>query len=265
MHRSVSQVLQAESCPKQYELSRLALDDKGERLWQRPAAWFPHGTAFHYAAEAWELSDRSMTIEAAQEIFAERYERDVNLLTWATPNLAAWFGSGPYYPAEKDIPRRFHRGMEQVRWFIEYYQKHPHIRPWLTPQGSLAVELPFSLRISGIKVIGKIDCVYYDSLNKLYIIEDWKTGAKPGDWFQLKVYEMALTVLGGLVAPNGRFFMARSGSPTTFYNLSRYSSSEVARRFVDLDERARRGEFPAMPDPQKCRTCSVAWACNERA
>src|SRR5262249_30789572 len=44
-----------------------------KKAWQKPAAWLPQGSAVYEAAEAWERSGRTMSVEQAQDVFRESY------------------------------------------------------------------------------------------------------------------------------------------------------------------------------------------------
>src|SRR3954469_19163368 len=95
--RSYSQLGAYDRCPYMYYLERV------EKVWQRPAAWLPMGTAVHEAAERWELSGRTMSLEEAQQIFRDAYVRETNKYLDDTPNANHWFRSGPYKGPEDII------------------------------------------------------------------------------------------------------------------------------------------------------------------
>ncbi|AXH50750.1 RecB-like exonuclease [Mycobacterium phage Orange] len=64
--RSVSQLSQFDKCPFSWKLAR------HERVWKRPAAWLPQGTAFHTVAETYEKrrnEGNPMTLEEAMDLF----------------------------------------------------------------------------------------------------------------------------------------------------------------------------------------------------
>lgn len=59
-HRSVSQVSSYAQCGEAYRLSRVAMAPS------KPAAWFPHGTAYHAVIEEYENSHRQISNPALE-------------------------------------------------------------------------------------------------------------------------------------------------------------------------------------------------------
>src|ERR1051326_257854 len=129
--RSYSQLGAYDRCPYMYYLERV------EKVWQRPAAWLPMGTAVHEAAEAWGLSGKTMDLEVAQIVFENVYQRETNKYLADTPNPNYWFRSGPYKGPE-DIVRRYNLGREHVARYIAWYQKHPEQVPFRLANGTPA-------------------------------------------------------------------------------------------------------------------------------
>ncbi|BBX09464.1 RecB family exonuclease [Mycolicibacterium aichiense] len=127
--RSVSQLNQYTRCPMSYKLARI------DKVWARPAAWLPQGTAFHTVAEVIEkarMEGRDVTLERAEEIFREEYAKDIGALCDETPNFEWWFWSGPYN-GEADIERRFHIGLEQINKFMAWRETQGQ-EIWMTPE-----------------------------------------------------------------------------------------------------------------------------------
>lgn len=269
-HRSVSQVKTYEECAYRYYLERI------ERVWQRPAAWFPMGTAVHAAIEAYERSDRTMPLEEAQEAFAESYAKEVNRYSEVTPNHEYWSSSGYRYPGPVDIERRFSVGGEQVGKYYDYVERHPERVIWIDPDGNPGIELGFDVDLDGVPVKGYIDqitgaesgnqppdqTVLHDG--ELQVI-DVKTGAKPGDDFQLKLYAIAIKKKYGKEITSGAYWMGKTGNLTRRYDLTKVSDDAVYERFHRADEGIRAGDFPASPEDSKCGRCSVARSCSFRS
>src|SRR5699024_9703686 len=258
MHRSVSQVNQYAKCPYGYKLDRI------DRVWSRPAAWLSQGTAVHAAAEAYERSGRTMTLEQMQDVFREEYANATAELAEDTPNTEYWLASGPY-KGPQDIERRYDIGLEQCARYIDWYQEHPEETVWITPDGVLAVELPFDVDLNGVRVRGYIDAVVVDPERGL-VVRDNKTGNQPGDDFQLATYAVAVAETYDVPQPAwGDYWMGRSGKPTKPYDLSGWTKDKVAAVYKDMDDAVKAGHFPADPEPSKCRFCSVAMSCDFRA
>lgn len=251
-----------ERCPYMYYLERV------EKVWQRPAAWLPMGTAVHSAAEAWELSGRVMTPEEAQQVFRDAYRASTDLLLEETPNPKYWFRSGPYKGPE-DILRRYQIGQEHVARYIAWYKAHPAEKTlsYVDEEGNnrITVELPFEIEIGGIPVRGFIDWVGQDEAGNI-IVRDNKTGRLPGGPDQLATYALAVEHRWTFEHVNsGDFFMTRTGKPTIPYALTRAVKVQLAEDFAAMDENVKAGNFPAKPEVSKCMFCSVASSCKFRA
>jgi putative RecB family exonuclease len=267
--RSYSQLGSYDRCPYMYYLERV------EKVWQRPAAWLPMGTAVHEAAEAFELSKRTMTLEEAQQVFLDAYSRETNRILAEVPNANYWFASGPY-KGPADIVRRQKLGLEHVERYIAWYAKHPEQKPIeytdLEGNQKIGVELPFTLEIGGVPVRGFIDWVGWDKGQ--LIVRDNKTGRLPGGPDQLATYALAVEDKFGNnpdIWPPGQeriaagdFFMTRTGKPTVPYALTRAVKVQLSEDFATMDEGVKAGNFPAKPEASKCMFCSVNASCKYR-
>lgn len=260
-HRSVSQINQFSRCGYSYKLSRI------DHAWERPAAWLGQGSAVHEAAEAWEKSNRTMSLEEAQDVFRESYERHINEACEITPNTEYWYASGPYR-GEVDIERRYKIGLEQVEKFVNWHMAHPDQVIWITPDGTPAIELAFDFDLDGVLVRGYIDAVRV--VDGEIRVVDYKTGNKPGDDFQLGVYGVALAEMYGIDPPKlGEYYMAgksgQPGKPTYPFDLTEWTRERVSERFAQLEADLKAEKFEPDPEPSKCAFCSVSLACSFRA
>lgn len=256
--RSVSQLNQYTRCPMNYKLARI------DRVWSRPAAWLPQGTAFHAAAElheVWLSYGMPLSLEEAQDIYRWFYAEGINDLCDLTPNFEWWFWSGPYN-GERDIERRYEIGLEQVDKFYNWRQS-PGQTIWVTPDGTPAIELAFQVELDGIMVRGFIDAVVVED-GELRV-RDYKTGNSPGDDFQLGVYALAIEILYGVRPLTGDYFMAgkkgKPARPTAPYDLSRWTREEITARFHEVEEQIQAGKFDPLPEPSKCGFCDVNYSC----
>lgn len=256
--RSVSQINQYVRCPHAYKLGRI------DKVWARPAAWLPQGTAFHAVAEEYErryTSKLPMGLAEAQEMFKEEYSKSVNQMTDLTPNFDWWFWSGPYN-GERDIERRFEIGLEQVEKFVAW-RDSPGQEIWVTPDGKPAIELEFAVELDGIIVRGFIDAVVV--VDGKLRVRDYKTGNSPGDDFQLGTYSVAIETLYGNKPSSGDYFMVgKKGAKPRIsgpYDLSRWTREEVTARFHEVEARIQAGDFEPDPEPGKCGFCDVNYSC----
>ncbi|MBX6360061.1 MAG: PD-(D/E)XK nuclease family protein [Acidobacterium ailaaui] len=277
-YRSVSQIKEYLECGWRYKLSRR------DGAWKRPAAWLPHGTAVHAAAEAWERSGRTMTVDEVQDVFRREYAAAVNQYLEITPNVHEWFASGRYR-GEEDIARRHRIGLDQVTSYIRYYRDHPTEMIWRTPDGTPAIELRVTAEIAGVPMLGIIDQVVSvpavpkprprskaaaaiseqtaaGALPRLRV-RDIKTGTQPGDAWQLKVYALILQALYGIEITEGDYWMAKTGKPTKIYDLGATRSAEVGQTIAMANEGILAEDFHPNPG-DACKRCPVATACKYR-
>lgn len=255
-YRSVSQLKEYTKCPHAYYLHRI------ERVTERPAAWLPMGLGVHEAAEEWEKSGREMSVDDAQAVFRESYATHTNRLA-EVMDWDYWFPSGPYRGYD-DVSRRSSIGQDQVAKYIDYYtETAPQEVIWITPEGEPAIELGFNIDLDGVAVRGFIDQVISFDENQQPIVRDIKTGNKPGDDFQLAVYAVAVNEMHGTDIQIGDYWMGRPGKPTKEkYKLDFWTKEKVTEEFHKVDEGIRSGDFPARPDEDNCKFCSVASACQ---
>lgn len=253
-HRSVSQLKLYERCPYAYKLSRI------DKVWSRPAAWLAQGSAVHEAAEAYERSNRTMTVEQAQEVFKDSYAKHINEACEVTPNFEYWFASGPY-AGETDIERRYGIGLDQVEKYIRWYEQHPEQVIWVSDDGTPGIEIGFDIDLDGVLVRGFIDAVI--QVGEKIIVRDNKTGAQPGDDFQLGVYAVALAEQYGIPQPTeGDYWMGKSGKPTYPYKIGEWTRDKVSEKFAELEKSIMEGRFDPLPDPRKCNFCDVSASCE---
>lgn len=251
-HRSVSQYNTFKRCAYRYKLERV------DRVWQRPASWLSQGVAVHAAMEAWEKSGRKATREELHSLYLEEYAKSINEQAETTPNFDYWFGSGPY-SGPVDIERRFGVGLEQIDKLISWATNHPDEKVWVAPDGTPGVELGFEVEMGGVTIKGFIDLVL-DTPEGL-VVRDYKTGAKPGDEFQLAVYSEALRLQYGVIAGSGDYMMGKTGKPTIPVRITDEDRAGVHEAFAWLEEKIQAGEFEPNPSPSQCRMCSVKTSC----
>lgn len=256
--RSVSQINLYTRCPQAYKLGRI------DKVWSRPAAWLPQGTAFHAVAEEYErrlAAGERMSLLQAEEMFKETYAAEVDALTDETPNFEWWFSSGPYN-GERDVERRYWVGLEQVEKFFFWRQEEGQ-EIWVTPDGKPAIELEFAVELDGIIVRGFIDAVVV--VDGKLRVRDYKTGNSPGDSFQLGVYAVAVEELYGVRPDTGDYWMAgkkgKPAGPTQPYDLREWTRESVSARFREVEELIQAGNFEPAPEPSKCGFCSVSYSC----
>lgn len=225
----------------------------------QPAAWFHQGTAFHSAIEAYEREYRELPPDDVTGIFEDEYDRLIAADMERQPDLSKWMTGGRVKTVD-DIPRRRERGIEQVKGYLRYAANDPG-RVWLTPSGTPAVEVEFSLDFDGIEVIGFVDQVWQYETGQIGP-RDPKTGTKIPEWdIQLGVYRWAIHRLFGFLPSWGDFWMAKNGGPLAPVDLTVFTWDLLATWFHQLDKGIREGVF--LPNPgDSCRTCGVHEFCS---
>lgn len=252
-HRSVSQYNSYTRCSYSYYLQRI------KKVWQRPASWLSQGLGVHVAMEKWELSERTLTRDELVEIYREEFTRSINEQAETTPNFDYWFGSGPY-SGPVDIERRWGIGEQQLLSLIDYSLAHPEEKIWTTPEGDRAIENKFEVELGGVNVLGFIDQIV--DTPKGLTVRDIKTGAKPGDIFQLATYAEAMHIMHGETPTGGDYLMGKTGKPTRRIEITERDREEVHEKFAALEENIQAERFEPNPSKQTCTMCSVRLSCE---
>ncbi|MER7987000.1 PD-(D/E)XK nuclease family protein [Streptomyces noursei] len=248
--RSVSQTEQYEKCARRFYLQRV------ERVVPRPAAWSHHGTAFHSAAEAVELSGRTMTADEAEARFVDQYSALVNGSLDQEPNTDRWLSA--HGTGGEDIERRYNLGREQTRRYVEWAAESP-TETYQTPEGKPGLELYFMVELGGVKVRGYIDQLVTDPDGSVRP-RDWKTGTTKSK-FQLETYGIAVRKLYGVEVNKADWYLAKTGGLSRPLKLDQVTEADVAKRYVAMDAGVKAGRFPANPG-FLCRFCDVSHACS---
>lgn len=251
MTRSVSQTEQyLDKCAWQYFLRRV----KG--VTPRPAAWSIQGTAFHSAAEAFELSGRTLSEEATADLFSQNYSADACKALDKEPDLDQWMTAGP--DGATDIEARYALGRAQTRSYVQWAKEHgPTL--WKDAQGHPGIELHLQAEIGGVQVQGYIDQLPAEPDGSVRV-RDLKTGSTRSR-FQLETYAVLVRKALGLDVFKGDWYMAKTGGLSRPLDLSKVSEDEVGEKYARMDEGVKRGDFPARPG-FSCRFCDVSHACT---
>lgn len=263
-HRSVSQVSSFAQCAEAFRLSRVALAPS------RPAAWFPHGTAYHSAIEEYENSGRSLSLEALEALFKDEYSTEIAKLKERWPEESDWL-TGGNKKGWTDVKDRERIGLWQVNDYVEFAEANKDVWRILPMGDGYATEVKFEIWFGKVKVIGFIDQIRQYRNGDLEVA-DLKTGSrKPGSTMQLGVYRQVVGKETGTLPDTGVFVTA--GRPATKaveakptkdmpHHLGEWTPELLTSMFEDMDRAEKRGIF--LPNPQEgCeRTCTVAEHCR---
>lgn len=185
--------------------------------------------------------------------------------------LEDWFTAGRQKDGHEAVAWWMENGPEMVQAFIDWYDFHPDISVWVTPDGIPAIELPVDATFGSVQVKGYIDVVF--KVGTALVLTDLKTSAKvPFTPRQLGIYACALELTYGIRPRYGTYFMNRGtaprGGPKTFFqrpielDRPQYSIAYLTAEFEQAEKGIQGGVFPANPG-ENCGRCGVSYACTE--
>jgi hypothetical protein len=264
-HRSVSQVSSYGQCAEAYRLSRVA------KAPSRPAAWFTHGTAYHFAIEEYENSARKLSKEVLESLFRDLYKEEIEKAKERWPDEKDWL-TGGNKKGWNDVKDREEIGVWQVHDYVDFADAHKD--EWrILPMGNgrIATEVKFEITLGGVTVVGYIDQIREFRDGSLEVA-DLKTGTKePGSTMQLGVYKLVAFENTGKMPLTGVF--VKAGRPATEKvavkptkdirrTLDEWTPELLGSMFSDMDRMEKLGLF--LPNPQDgCeRMCTVAENCR---
>lgn len=254
-HRSVSQYNKYTQCSEEYRLSYV---DKPNSSWA-PAAWLAQGSAFHEAVQGWEESGRSPQFDIGQA-YVVSYDGQIEEFRQREPDLRKWL-KAPKTSTEDDIANRRSKGLQQLQNYVDYAEENDFVVADID-EWTLAIEVPFELRLGEIVIKGAIDQILMHPTG--YEVRDLKTGNRESAMFQLAVYKVAVEKIFGWPVVKASFFYAKDKKLVTLEEnqLSRYTEEYLTELFTTLDEGIRGRIF--LPNPGgHCTMCPVRKYCRE--
>jgi hypothetical protein len=237
-------------CPEKYRLERL------EREPFIPSAAMIQGTAFHRTYEEWEKSGRQINVARK---YVENFDTEVSKESERTP-ISRWKVYGRGRDVMADISIRRDTGTQQI---IDYsaYCVETRLSLFELPNGEPAVEVPFSINLGGVEVIGSVDCVI-DYGNDALTVRDLKTGGREASGFQLGLYAEALRQALGLDIILGEFYYAKDNTLSEPIDLRNFTNEYLTTQVKAIDTIINNRAF--MPHPtSNCFTCGVRSKCRE--
>ncbi|MEF3112436.1 RecB family exonuclease [Streptomyces chrestomyceticus] len=261
--RSHSQYTSYAQCGEMYRLERVA------RVASDPAGWFVQGTAVHAAIEAYERSGRTLTTAEAIAHFERSWRQELAAGREVCADLTQW-RTGGRKTATKDLDDRKALGAHQVADYIAYTEDAGAAEQvWTTPDGRLAVELPFTIQLGDVPVRGVIDQVVSTPYG--LTVRDIKTGTKaPASSLQLALYRRALRETFGVDVIWGDFWICarlgrspKRGGPTDPIDLTTIDQDWLSGQYAAMDAAQRHGVYLASPGDH-CRACGVQRHCKAK-
>lgn len=254
--RSFSQLQTYAKCSEQYRLQKV------EHVPEQMTAWAPQGSAFHTGMEEWEKSGRALTVDEVIDLALADYDQRIARQREKQPEDSGWL-TGGRTKAKDDIARRRDRVVEHVKGYVAYSLDHEHeFRPAELPDGRPAVEVPWTITLNGVTVVGYTDLVLWWPERNMLTIRDLKTGNKlPDGPEQLAVYGIAWEHYFGDRIEYGDYFMCKNNAPTQPYYLGDYPEPVIGAWF-EMMHRAERSGIYLPNRSDACRVCTVAAYCS---
>ncbi|MGR6999967.1 PD-(D/E)XK nuclease family protein [Yinghuangia aomiensis] len=141
----------------------------------RPDGWC-RGLAVHGVIEAWEQSRRTLAEADVRRIYEDRWSEELTKQQRIEPDVDRWMTGNSRVKGSTDVDRRHGRGWDQVVAY-QALALDAEWEIWETPEDELAVELPFTITLAGVDVVGYIDQVREWPDGSLEVV-DLKTGSK---------------------------------------------------------------------------------------
>lgn len=165
------------------------------------------------------------------------------------------------YPNKEDKTWWMAEGPTLVHNYYTWRLKNPNLDIWVTPEGTPAIELGISVNLPGdVTLKSFIDRVFVDKVTGETMIVDLKTGQPPKSGLQLAVYRTILQEQFGNAPTYGAYWMARSGTLDTVYNLNQYPDEMIQRWMRDVKKAIDARVF--VPNiTNLCNTCGVQKYC----
>lgn len=222
---------------------------------------------------------------AAADRFTELFEGELLEMVEDHPDLSQWSIAGKARKKPEDVAWWRANGPAMVQRYIDWRAKSGW-RPWVTPDGDLAVELDISIGVDQPcdcpereyhKGSHYADCaVFLDPIPlKMYVdqvmvvpslgnqlcIVDLKTGSRtPESDLQLGVYRLGIIKKYGIDVRLGAYWMARKGELSEVFNLTHLRPELLELWFTRFREATDAGIF--LPHPTfLCRACPMRDYC----
>jgi len=251
-HVSYSSFDTYQQCGEKFRLTRVLQVEEGD------AWWFYGGTAFHTAAEWWDLGDA----HALPEIWKGAWDKATENLDPKKDIRAGGRATKAYPDKENDAWWNEHGPK-----MLEDYVKWRNTSGWeiYTDNGVPFVEWEFTVSFpregkDEVAVKGFIDRVFVNPEGEL-IVCDLKTGSRePASTTQLGTYAVAMGQRGGVSPLLGCYYMSRKGEPSANRSLIHYTPEMLSYWLGSFADSVRDERF--IPNvTSMCQSCMVAPSC----
>ncbi|MEU1880353.1 PD-(D/E)XK nuclease family protein [Streptosporangium sp. NPDC020072] len=262
------------ACPKKFELQKVA------KVESQPSMAGVGGKAAHSLTEEW---DRQDCPDWSDEDWTGHAEMILGGEVADTQNstgvpVEQWRVSGresKAWPNKEDLSWWEHHLPLFGKAYAAWRTSHPHLTPWVTPDGEPARELALRVQLPGCEscppLVGYVDVVMTDATRGgALVVLDLKFGSMmPEDLVQLATYAaMVETRYGPEYRPAlGAIYSGRKGRLTPIFKdgaelmpLGHLPTSVISGRVADYWALISTGRYPARPG-RHCSWCDVRSAC----
>lgn len=210
------------------------------------------------------------------DLFTKHFEPELLDLAEEHPDFNNWSVAGKARKKPEDVAWWRANGPDMVDRYIKWRARSGW-RPWVTPDGELAIELDITVDIPDWEDCGKgEDCtqciiplkMYIDSvfvvpsLGNQLVIVDFKTGSRtPDSDLQLGVYRLGIYKKYGIDIRLGAYWMARKGELSDVFNLGHLKPDLLELWYRRFRQATDEGLF--IPHPTfLCRACAMRDYCS---
>lgn len=253
---SVSQLNSYSRCPMLFFLEKI------QKVPSPPSAALIKGNVVHAVLEHWELTDREVPVEVNYDMF---WDDELEVQLERNPDIDTWGKSPKPLNVANDLRYAKRDGLAEVlRYTARARQESELWEVYKLPDGSLALEIPFSIDFGDVECRGRIDVVQRWKHDGSVTVGDYKTGSPSSESNrQLGTYRVGLRETYGVDVDYGNFWYTKLDRSSGWIDLRRYTKDYLQEQYSALDRAITNNIFIPAPSADKCRSCSVRQYCPE--
>ncbi len=251
---SFSQLAAFEKCPLQYKFAHIL------KIPIRGKAVFSFGKTIHNTLNEFIKLAESKSGNSQTELFSSGKKSSVlSFEDLMKVYKKQWIGE--WYDSKSQKEAYFENGKKLLRQFYDRFTKEkPEI---LTVNGTLALEIPFKVKIGEEILRGRIDRI--DKAGRGARIVDYKTGrpkkkVSPEEKKQLFIYQIGAEEALGL-QPTELSYYYLEGDNYVSFSPQEKKKQEVKDEISEKIEKIKKSDFRPTPGWQ-CKTCDFRDICD---
>lgn len=259
-HFSYSQLAAFEKCPLQYKFNFiLKVPVQGKAVFSFGKTMHNTFHDFLKAASEGDKSDQANLFGFKKEKAKARRKGLLKLEDLMEMYEKNWIGE--WYDNKSQKEEYYKLGKKMVKDFYQEYLNNPP--KILKVEGSLALEIPFNLKIGGHTVYGVVDRI--DDKGDGVAIIDYKTGNSkdklmPEDKEQLLIYQIAAEEIFKVRPKELAYHYLNDGKKASFLGTSEEKERLKEKISKEINE-IKKSDFPATPGWQ-CGFCDFKEICD---